>query len=47
MRVISEATRLALEQVCPVEHRMNRQSVDKGYKAGTRQELRCSEGVRR
>lgn len=42
-RVIREATGQAPEQVWTVQHRMGGQSVDKGERAGTRQELRCSE----
>lgn len=45
-RVMSEAIRLALEQVWPVERGRSRQSVDKGDRAGTREKLRCSERVR-
>lgn len=37
---ISEAIGLAPEQVWPLEHGMRGQSVDKGDRTGTRQELR-------
>lgn len=42
-RAISEAIRLALEQVWPGERGLSCQSVGQGDGAGSREEARCSE----